>query len=95
MSESKRTELTETLTALDTQDRLWAISFLAQLLAEQPKMRKGRIVKRYHNTFTDDQWEEHFQGQPVTELPTETPSIDREFLQATAGKTIEPLKKWL
>ena len=94
MSENKRKQLTETLTTLDKEDRIWAINFLVQLLAGQPAGRKARVVKRYHNTFTDKEWDEYFEGKPVVEFP-DVDISPQELLKATAGKTIEPLKKWL
>ena len=59
------------------------------------QLPKARIVSRHHEGFTEEQWEEYFADTPVHDLPTDTPRLDSEFLHATAGKTIEPLKKWL
>ena len=95
MSENKRKQLIETLTTLNKEDRIWAINFLVQLLAGQTMERKARVVGRNYEGFTEKQCEEYFAGAPVHDFPTETPPLDREFLHATAGKTIEPLKKWL
>ena len=95
MSDKKRISLSETLSALSTEERVWAISFLAQLPAGQKPTKRAKVVNRYHNTMTDEQWEEYFEGKSVAEFPEETPPLDNEFLHTTAGKTIEPLRKWL
>ncbi len=98
MSENKRKQLAETLSSLDLEDRAWVMNFLVQLFlgqAQQEKARKARVISRHHEGFTDKQWEQYFADVPEHEFPLETPPIDKDFLHATAGKTIEPLKKWL
>ena len=98
MSGNKRKQLAETLSSLDLEDRAWVMNFLVQLFlgqAKQEKVRKARIANSHHEGFTDEQWEEYFASVPEHEFPAETSPIDREFLHATTGKTIEPLRKWL
>lgn len=98
MSESKRKQLTETLTSLSLEDRAWAMNLLVQLFvgnAQQEKVRKAKVINHHHEGFTEKQWKEYFADVPDHEFPTETPLLNSDFLHATAGKTIEPLKKWL
>ncbi|MBR6189931.1 MAG: hypothetical protein IKQ59_13430 [Prevotella sp.] len=98
MSETKKKQLADTLIALDIEERAWVMNFLVQLFlgqAQQERARKARVIGRHHEGFTEKQWEEYFADTPEHEFPTETPPLDREFLHATSGKTIEPLRKWL
>jgi len=96
MSDDKRKILTQTLTQLNREERVWAINYLVQLLAASSSERGivKVVKKRPLNTFTEDQWAEYFKGQPSKDLPEETTPLT-SVLHATAGKTIKPLAKWL
>lgn len=96
MSDDKRKMLTQTLSQLDREERVWAINYLVQLLATTSSERGAvKVVKkRPLNTFTDEQWAEYFRGQPSKDMPVDTMSLS-SVLHATAGKTIKPLEKWL
>lgn len=94
MSESKKEMLTATFRELSTSEKAWAINFLVQLLAN-PDVSVVRRAKVSHNDdYSDAQWEDYFGNTACEALPDETASL-KDVVQATAGKTIKPMRKWL
>lgn len=96
MSDDKKKRLTETLTQLNQEERVWAINYLVQLLVTpSSERRKVKVVNKNHSTaYTNEQWEEYFKGQLSKELSDNTQPLS-SVLKATSGKTIKPLEKWL
>lgn len=94
MSEATKKQLIETLTALNRDEKVWAINFLVQNLAGI-STRKKRLARKLHDEgFDDEQWEAYFQGEGPVNLPQETEPLSN-LLKASVGKTIKPIEKWL
>ncbi len=94
MSEKNRQLLIETLSALDNEDKAWVINFLVNSLAGLSVMPKKKARKPNRDSYTDDQWEEYFNGRVAKEISTDTMPLDK-LLRETAGKAIKPIEKWL
>lgn len=92
MSEDKRQLLAETLTSLSNEDKAWVINFLVQGIF--PAQKKVMAHKKRSDEFTDEQWEDYFEHLPVSSLPEETMS-PKEIIEASSGRTIKQIEKWL
>ena len=57
-----------------------------------PTKRKAK--KNRKDELTDEQWEEYFEYQPAVALPDETMPL-KEVLEATSGRAIKQMEKWL
>ena len=104
MSEDKRHHLTETLSSLSNEDKAWVINFLVKGLCssnikhdEEIANSQRRVARVHHksdNSPSDEELEELFAGKDVPIMPEEDFTL-QEFLNATSGKTIPQIEKWL
>ena len=94
MSEEKKLRLTEALSSLSAEEQVWVINYLVHQLAGLDKRVVKKVRKLHQDDFSEEQWEDYFAHQPAIELSKDTLPLS-DVLNATSGKVIEPMKKWL
>ena len=87
MSETKK-QLADMLTALNAEDKAWAINLLVQQLAGMDEhSKKARKVHR--DELSDEQWDAYFNGEPPIPLSEEL-VITQDTMAYTSGRVIKP-----